>query len=171
MVTQYPNPTVLDATVLSNFASTNSVGYLTDILESPVVVPTVRDEIIDGYRHGYDYLETAADAFDDSLPIIDVDRNAESSEIRNRLDAGEAESLIATLQYDGTLATDDLAARRIADDRNRPVVGSIGLLVLGVERERLDRETADSWLDTWRDKRGYYAPVESVADVFDDEVA
>lgn len=169
MAEQYPKPTVLDATVVSNFASTNSVGYLVEVLDSPVVVPAVRDEITEGYRHGYDYLETAIDAFDDRLPIIDVDRNAESSEIRNRLDAGEAESLLAALQRDGTVATDDLAARRIADDRNRPVVGSIGLLVLGVERERLDRATADSWLDTWRDERGYYAPVESVADVLDNE--
>lgn len=169
MAEQYPKPTVLDATVVSNFASTNAVEYLVEVLESPVVVPAVRDEIAEGYRHGYDYLETAIDAFDDRLPIIDVDRDAEWSGIRNRLDAGEAESLLAALQRDGTLATDDLAARRIADDRNRPVVGSIGVLVLGVERERLDRATADSWLDTWRDERGYYAPVESVADVLTDE--
>lgn len=168
MAAQYPKPTVLDATVVSNFASTNSIGYLIEVLDSPVVTPAVRDEITEGYREGYDYLETAVDAFDDELPIIDVDQRAEFSEIRNRLDAGESESLLGALQHNGTLATDDMAARRIADDRNRPIVGSIGLLVLSVERGRLDKETADSWLDAWRNDRGYYAPVESVTDVLED---
>lgn len=49
-----------------------------------------------------------------------------------------------------------------------PVTGSIGLLVLGIERGRIDKETADEWLDMWRDTRGYYAPVESVEDVIDE---
>lgn len=37
-----------------------------------------------------------------------------------------------------------------------------------VERGRIDRSTADDWLDTWREQRGYYAPVESVGDLLDD---
>jgi len=40
----------LDATVVSNFASTDGIGFLTTLLESPVVVPAVRDEIERGER-------------------------------------------------------------------------------------------------------------------------
>lgn len=165
----HPDPIVLDATVLSNFASTDSIDFLVEALESPVVVPAVRDEINRGTRLGYDYLETIADSFGEQLQIIDVDRSADPSEIRDRLDPGEAESLLAAIERDGTLATDDLAARRLADERTIPVVGSIGLLVLGVEQGRIDEATADGWLETWRDERGYYAPVESVGDVLDDD--
>ncbi|QSW99017.1 hypothetical protein [Haloterrigena alkaliphila] len=169
MAEGYPNPIVLDATVLTNFASADSIDFLVEAFESPVVVSAVRDEINRGNRLGYDYLETIADSFGDQLPIIDVDRSAESSEIRDRLDAGEAESLLAVIERDGTLATDDLAARRVADERTIPVVGSVGLLVLGVEQGRIDEATADGWLETWRNERGYYAPVESVSDVLDDD--
>jgi len=38
------------------------------------------------------------------------------------------------------------------------------LLVVGIEHGRIDSETADEWLETWRDERGYYAPVESVSE-------
>jgi hypothetical protein len=41
----YPQPVFLDATVLSNFASTNSIAFLIGVLEAPVVTPAVRDEI------------------------------------------------------------------------------------------------------------------------------
>jgi len=50
-----------------------------------------------------------------------------------------------------------------------PVTGSVGLLVLGVERGAIASETADDWLDGWREHRGYYAPVESVKELLDDE--
>lgn len=167
MAGQYPQPLFLDATVLSNFASTDAIEFLGDLLESPVVAPAVRDEIEHGRTVGHDYLDVVADALGEGLAVTSVSPETQETEIRDRLDAGEAESLLGTIEHGGTLATDDLAARRLADDRSVPVTGSIGLLVLGVERGLIDRETADAWLETWRDERGYYAPVESVDDVLD----
>lgn len=86
----------------------------------------------------------------------------------DHLDPGEAASLAYLLEHDGTLATDDLAARRAAGERGVPVTGSIGLLVRCVELGRIDRTTADGWLDTWCEVRGYYAPVGSVDELLDD---
>jgi predicted nucleic acid-binding protein len=131
-------------------------------------VPAVREEIERGERAGYEYLGVAVDAIGESLPIREVPSEADDSEIRDRLDAGEAESILGVLAHGGTVATDDLAARRVAESRDIPVTGSIGLLVLGVERERIDSKTADEWLDGWRKHRGYYAPVESVKELLDD---
>jgi len=168
MAGQYPQPVFLDATVISNFASTDAIEFLVELLESPAVAPAVRDEIEHGQSAGHDYLDVAADAFDEGLAVTDVPPEAGETEIRDRLDAGEAESLLGAIEHGGTLATDDLAARRLADDQSVPVTGSIGLLVLGVERGRVDRETADAWLDIWHEERGYYAPVESVGEVLDD---
>jgi hypothetical protein len=45
MAERYPQPVSLDATVVGNVASTDAIGVLTTVLESPVVVPAVREEI------------------------------------------------------------------------------------------------------------------------------
>jgi len=169
MAGRYPRPVFLDATFLSNYASTDSIGFLVSILESPVVVPAVQDEIERGHRFGHDYLATAVEAFDDGLRIGDVPPETAAAQLRDRLDPGEADALHGAIECDGTLATDDLAARRLADELGISVTGSIGLLVVGIEHGRIDRETADEWLKTWRDERGYYAPVESVDELLDGE--
>jgi predicted nucleic acid-binding protein len=93
----------------------------------------------------------------------------DDSDRRNRLDAGEAESILGVLAHNGTVATGDLAARRVAKSREIPVTGSVGLLVLGVGRGTIASETADDWLDGWSKHRGYYAPVESVKELLDAE--
>ena len=168
MADDSPQPVVLDTTVLSNFASTDAVGFLVEVLDSPVVVPAVRDELEQGRQFGHDYLTTATDAFGEGLRVGDRPQEAETGQLRERLDAGEAEALRAAIEHDGTLATDDLAARRLANDRGVPVTGSVGLLVLGIERERIDSDTANEWLDTWRDVRGYYAPVDYIEEVIEE---
>lgn len=164
----YPQPVILDATVLSNFASADGISLLTTVLESPVVVPAVRDELERGLDAGHEYLDTVVDALEDDLPVQSTESDSDPQEIRDRLDPGEAQSLLVAIEHGGTLATDDLAARKAADRRDVPVTGSIGLLVLSVESGHLDRGTADEWLDTWREQRGYYAPVESVSEILDD---
>lgn len=164
----YPQPVFLDATVISNYASTNSVEFLVHVLGAPVVVPAVRDEIEQGVKHGHEYLTRAVEAFDNGLPVSDVPPEMGRVNLRKRLDPGEAEALRGAIERDGTIATDDLAARRLASELGVPVTGSIGLLVLGIKRERVDNETADEWIETWRDERGYYAPVESVTNLLDE---
>lgn len=170
MTGEYPDPVVLDTTVVSNFASTDSISFLATVLESPVVVPAVGDELERGLDAGHDYLATAVDALDDELPVLSFSSEDESDfrDLRDRLDHGEAASLLGAIEHRGTLATDDLAARKMADQQDIPVTGSIGLLVFGIESAYLDRDTADEWLAMWRKRRGYYAPVESVTEILDD---
>jgi len=68
----YPQPVFLDATVISNFASTSSVEFLVHLLEAPVVAPAVRDEIERGVKHGHEYLISAVEAFDEGLAVSDI---------------------------------------------------------------------------------------------------
>jgi predicted nucleic acid-binding protein len=164
----YPQPVFLDATVISTFASTDSVEFLVHVLESPIVVPAVRDEIEQGVKHGREYLTSAIEAFDNGLAVSDVPPETRRMSLHERLDPGETEALRGAVERDGTIATDDLAARRLATELDVPVTGSIGLLVLGIKREHIDSETADEWLEVWRDERGYYAPVESVTELLDE---
>ena len=168
MPDRYPQPVFLDATVISNFASTNSIEFLVHVLEAPVVVPAVCDEIEQGVNHGHEYLASAVEAFDESVPVGAVPPKIGGVSLHERLDPGETEALRGAVENGGTLATDDLAARRLAGELNVPVTGSIGLLVLGVKRDQIDTETAGEWIETWRTQRGYYAPVESVAELLND---
>lgn len=164
----YPNPIFLDATVISNYASTNSIEFLVDILEAPVVAPAVRDEIEQGVDFGHEYLTSAVEAFDEGLVVSDVPPEIGRVNLRKRLDPGETEAIRGAVERDGTLATDDLTARRLAMELDVPVTGSVGLLVLGIKRELIDSVTADEWIDIWRSERGYYAPVESVTELVDE---
>jgi predicted nucleic acid-binding protein len=165
MADAYPAPLFLDATVVSNFASTDGCELLARTLSTPVVTPAVRDEIERGRDHGHAYLATAVAAIGDTIPVRTIPEPASIPSGRIELDAGEAESLRGAIATDGTIATDDLAARRAATKQDVPVTGSIGLLVHCITHAELSPETADDWLTTWRDKRGYYAPVDSISEV------
>jgi len=57
-------PVVLDATVLSNYASTDSVTWLTTTLDDLWTVPAVRTELEQGREVGYAYLEHALDGLE-----------------------------------------------------------------------------------------------------------
>lgn len=109
-----PEPIVLDTTVLSNFASTDGLTLLTAVLESPVVVPAVRDELEGGKDAGHGYLDSAVDTLNDGFPMRPLPSDENFQSIRDRLGTGEAASLRAAINHGGTLATDDLAARKLA---------------------------------------------------------
>lgn len=167
----YPPPIVFDATVLSNFASSDSVDLLVELFSAPTTTPAVVAELERGIEHGHEFLTSAVSRCDDSIEVRATDRNTDSVDratVRNRLDAGEAEAFLTTLDLDGTIATDDLAARELAREHGAPVTGSIGILVVGIERGRLDPSTANEWLAVWREERGYFAPVDRIEDVLDD---
>ena len=170
MPDRYPQPVFLDATVISNFASTRSVKFLVHLLEAPIVVSAVRDEIEQGggVKHGHGYLTSAVKAFDNGLAVSDVPPEIGRVSLHERPDPGKAEALRGAVERDGTIATDDLAARRLATELDVPVTGSIGLLVLGIKGEHIDSETADEWLEVWRDERSYYAPVESITELLEE---
>lgn len=165
-------PVFLDATVLSNFASSEAVEWLAELLERPAVVLAVAGEIERGRDHGHRFLADAIDRLDAEISLVATsggEKTSGASGIRESLDAGEAESLLLAIERDGALATDDLAARRLASEHGVPVTGSVGLLVLGIERDTVTVTTADEWLNTWEEKRGYYAPVDSVTEALPDE--
>lgn len=172
MAGRLEQPVVLDTTVLSNFAASESTNWLVDFIERPAFAPAVGQELEQGLAEGHKFLADATDCIRDLPPLPDVGRTEigeriTASRIRDSLDSGEAESLILAHEQGGTLATDDLAARRLAGEADIPVTGSIGLLVVGIKRGELDVTTADEWLDTWRADRGYYSPVESLGEIID----
>jgi len=159
-------PVVLDATVLSNFASTGTVDVLVDILDWPATVSEVQTELERGYARDYEFLDDALARIGDDITLVGVEEQSTGeTAIRDRLDSGETEALLGAMAREGTLATDDLAAREMATERGVPVTGSVGLLVVGIRRDEIDASTANGWLDDWRATRGYYAPVERIEEI------
>ena len=167
-------PVVLDATVLSNYASTDSVSWLTTTLDDLQTVPAVQTELEQGREVGYAYLEHAIDVLESGrigiVMTAPEQLQQDYSEVQNRLDPGEAEALVAAHMAGGTLVTDDGPARTLAADYDVALTGSIGLLVRGVVLGELTIETADEWLTTWIEERNYYSPVDSVTAALPDDV-
>ena len=172
-----PSPIVLDATVLINFARTDSIDWLAETISIPVTVHAVKQELETGRQDGYEFLDSVFEYLEplDEAPAEPVDaigvvplgglpRN-DAPEAMEKLDRGEAHALYRAWP-DGTLATDDLDARTLAKKRHVHVTGSIGILADGIERGALSIETADEWLEVWRDA-GYYSPVETVRELIE----
>ena len=168
-------PIVLDTTVLSNYALSNAIEWLVQAVKIPVTVHAVRQELENGVKEGYEYLENAITHMElmDSVPnaprnkisvvnLGGLPRN-DAPEAMKKLDRGEAHALYKAWP-EGILATDDLDARKLAKKRDVYVTGSVGLLADGVLRDELSTDTANEWLQTW-EEAGYRSPVESVTEL------
>ena len=87
-------PVVLDATVLSNYASTDSVSWLTTTLDDLQTVPAVQTELEQGREVGYAYLEHAIDVLESGRIGIVVTSPEQLQQdypaVQTRLDPGEA---------------------------------------------------------------------------------
>lgn len=173
-MTGSPVSILLDATVLSNFAASDSVDFLQSTFERPAAVDAVSNEISRGVDGGNRFLEPAATALEsDAIEVVSEPTNQNTThhdEIHRRLDRGEARTLLVAIEMKPTptVATDDSQARSVANDLDLSVTGSIGVLVRGVLADDLSLETADDWLDCWIEEREYYAPVDSVSEALPD---
>ena len=153
-----PRPTVLDATVLSNFAYLDQSPRL-QTLSRPVVPAAVRDEIEAGAAD-YPFLTTATDSFSDTLPVVTLGDGSGGvpTPLSTALDPGEAEAFAIAESHDGLLVTDDGAARDLARERNVQFTGTIGVLIELVDEETIDEETGDEWLKRLVDETEYRVP-------------
>lgn len=162
-------PVVFDTVVLSNFAMSDSVEWLADRFERPWTVPAVEAEIGRGKAEGYGFLGRLDDLLGGAIRIVEPDMGTVDKHVYADLDSGETDALIVAIQHEGILASDDGAARDRAREYGVPVTGSIGVLADGVRRNELSLETAEQWLETWITDNGYYSPVESVAELLQED--
>ncbi|WP_135665888.1 PIN domain-containing protein [Halorhabdus rudnickae] len=160
-------PTVLDTSVLSNFAHVNRVELLDD-LPRLATVEAVRTELAAGIET-HSYLERAVVTLDDDIPVITPSPAAQEVEqhLLKRLDPGEAQALAVADVRNGTIVTDDGDARSIARNRDVPLTGSIGVLVRFVEDDVMSVEDADRYLKRWIDEAGFRAPARDIETFLD----
>lgn len=152
------NATVLNTTVLSNFAHVDHVELLLD-LPRLVTVDAVQTELDEG-SETHHYLEQALDVLEDEMPVVTPSSPAQEREeaLLETLDPGEAQALAVAEEAEGMVVTDDGDARTIADQRGIRLTGSIGLLVRFVENDRITAEVADTYLKRWIDEASFRSP-------------
>lgn len=158
-MTEVPeNATVLNTTVLSNFAHVDHVELLLD-LPRVVTVDAVQTELDEG-NETHHYLEQALDVLEDEIPVVTPSSPAQEREeaLLETLDPGEAQALAVAEEAEGMVVTDDGDARTIADERSIRLTGSIGLLVRFVENNRITADTADTYLKRWINEAGFRSP-------------
>ncbi|AUX10584.1 PilT domain-containing protein [Halalkaliarchaeum desulfuricum] len=162
------NATVLDTTVLSNFAQVDHVELLLE-LPRPVTVDAVREELGAG-AETHSYVEHALALIGREIPVVTPSGSAEKLEeqLLASLDPGEAQALAVAAVANGMLVTDDGDARTIAKQRGVDLTGSIGLLVRFVEDGHTSASTADEYLKRWIDEAGFRSPARDF-DVFLEE--
>jgi predicted nucleic acid-binding protein len=158
------NPSVLNTTVLSNFAYIDQLRVVAS-LSGICTVPVVREELESGVDD-HPYLRSALDTLDDEIPVApgsDTVANREAV-VSDHLDPGEAQAFALADVHDGRLLTDDGDARSFAKDQGVTVVGSVGVLLAAIDAGKIDVSAADEWLSTWIDENGYYVPYRSISD-------
>lgn len=158
------DPTVLDTTVLSNFAYIDRLDLLA-VVPRVRTVPEVRRELRSG-ADSYPHLQAAIDDIGEAIPVVegDEDVQAKTVDLQPRLDPGEAQAFAVADTHDGTLVTDDGPARTFARENDVPVTGSIGVLVRAVEADRASESEADGWLKRWVDETDFRAPSREFSD-------
>lgn len=158
------NPSVLNTTVLSNFAYIDQLWVVAG-LTGICTVPVVRGEL----EHGVDdhpYLQSALDILDDEIPVATVSDTVANREavVSDHLDPGEAQAFAVADAHDGRLLTDDGDARSFAKEQGVTVVGSVGVLLAAIDSGKIDEPTANQWLSTWIDDFGYYVPYRTISE-------
>jgi len=158
------NPSVLNTTVLSNFAYIDQLWVVAD-LSAICTVPVVREER-EHSVDGHPYLQSALDTLDDEIPVVTISDTVANREgvVSDHLDPGGARAFALADAEDGHLLTDDGDARSFAKDQGVTVVGSDGVLLAAIDAGKIDEPTADEWLSTWIDEIGYYVPYQSISE-------
>jgi len=148
--------TLLDNTVLSNFAVVSSIKLLQQAFESALVTTdVVMTEFEAGVARGR-LPETDLSWL--TVLTLTQSENALCKQLLRRLNAGEASCLAVAAQRQGRIFTDDQDARRIAAQMRIPISGTLGLLVFLVEKKNVTLGEANSLLQAMIHS-GYRTPL------------
>lgn len=151
---------VANTTVLSNFAAVEREDLLRKVLgEDLVSVVEVMEELQRGETKGLVPQRNWS-----WLRVLKVETSQERAlfeSLRQRLGTGEAACLSLAITRGFKILTDDLDARRLAQQRGLAVSGTLGVLVEAVREGHLSREEGNRLLLKMKEA-GYFSPYESL---------
>lgn len=145
---------IANTTVLSNFASIGELDFLHRLYRTLYISTHVYEEIQAGLNEGYRFYEGIEKLIyplseKGWIRLIGLDTSEEIrlfAEMPKQLHSGEASCLAIAGVRQWLFLSDDATARRIGIRRGVAVSGTIGSLVLGVERGECSLTTANGWL-------------------------
>jgi predicted nucleic acid-binding protein len=162
MDTGIARPVLLDNTVLTNFALVGEARLVEHLWATRAcTTPATLGEYEAGAASGVVPAGHWA-----NLPLVTLTKQelAFAGGLSLRLGAGERTCVAVAFHRQGLLASDDLDARRVAEGYGIPVTGTVGILVLCVQRQRLSRHRAEALLQDMI-ARGYRSPVTGLGDL------
>lgn len=152
---------ITNATILSNFILVKRWDILQKVIVNLCTTFEVVEEINFGVERGV-------------LPATELSRievlklNLEEREVfrrlNERLGRGESSCIAVAMTRGFKMLTDDLDARKYAQKFGIPVSGTIGVLVLALDKEVITKKYGNYLLSEMI-KMGFYSPVESLDDV------
>jgi predicted nucleic acid-binding protein len=157
---------IANTTVISNFASINQIDLLRRLLGPLYISTEVYAEIQAGLEEGYQFYAAidhiihpfARDGWIRLTSMADEAEIGLYGELPVRLHQGEASCLAIARHRGWVLLSDDRAARDEGIRLGIVVSGSLGCLVLAVERGLCTLEQANIWLNEMI-RQGYHSPV------------
>lgn len=160
-------PTILDTTVLSNFAAVEGLELLRLHFRSVYIASAVYEEVRRGVEDGYSFLADVDAHIAPLSPhgwihIVLMETTAEAEVLRSlppELDYGEAVSLAIAKVRGWSFFTDDSVARDAARDLGVPLGGTLGVLLRLVRSRRLTMDEGNSLLAQMIDRARYWSPV------------
>jgi predicted nucleic acid-binding protein len=157
-------PILLDNTILTNFALVDRAELVTRLWPTGTCTTAA---VIAEYAVGVTEVLLPAEAWTD-LSVVELtdEEEAFAKSLSSKLGAGERTCLAVALRRQGLLASDDLDARRAADQHRVPRTGSIGILVSCVRRGFLSNDEAESLLGEMI-AFGYRSPADSLRSLGD----
>ena len=157
---------IANTTVISNFASIGQLDLLHRLYGELYISTEVYEEIRAGLEEGYRFyagieqlvypftehgwIRLASPAHEQELRLL--------GELPARLHSGEASSIAIAKHRGWVLLTDDQEARKEAERLGIRISGSVGCLILSVERGLCSLEQANTWLGEMI-QQGYRSPV------------
>jgi len=164
---------VFDATVLSNFAAADQLSVLKARYRGVgFTTIEVSDELRRGVKAGYEHLAPVLQQIETVNPEgwlrVLTPSSADEHRLRmaldRSLDPGEASCLALAASRGLILATDDLAARRLAESEGVSLTGTLGVLVALVRDDVLPLSEANTMLEAMIQRR-YRSPVDRLDDL------
>lgn len=157
--------TIANTTILSNFANVGVLDLLHRLYNTLHISVEVYAEIREGLDEGYTFYSAVEPLIhpvvsngwilltalnDAELPLF--------SQMPARLHKGEASSIAIAHHRQWLFLSDDLAARKYARAMDVRVTGTIGCLVVAIDRDLCTLDDANRWLATMI-QQGYRSPV------------
>jgi predicted nucleic acid-binding protein len=168
-------PTLIDATVVSNFAAVERLDLLRRALSTAEMAAAVYSEILQGIEDGYEFLR-AVDAHVSPgqphgwLRLTDLEGEDERERYARLLTVvqpGEAASLAMSAHRGWTFATDDRAARLIATQEGVAVTGTLGILLQLVDRGFVSLDEANRLLGLMIARARYRSPATDLRELLE----